>query len=126
MFEVTVAGRFRARHQLRNDDGTLEPPHEHEWNVKVCYFGHDLDQRGLLVDFTVLRSWLNHLLNTLDGRHLNEVPAFTRQNPSAENVAAFLAGAIPSDLPSFARLRWVEIEEEPGCVARYYPPGGQD
>ena len=125
MFEVTVVGHFRACHQLRNDDGTLEPLHEHEWNVKVCYFGHALDQRGLLVDFAVLRTWLNRLLNTFEGKNLNELPAFTQQNPSAENVAAFLAGMIPLDLSNIARPRWVEIEEEPGCVARYYPRGVQ-
>ncbi|MEW6249382.1 MAG: 6-carboxytetrahydropterin synthase [Planctomycetota bacterium] len=123
MFEVTVSGRFTARHQIRLADGALEPEHQHEWHVQLTYGGATLDSRGILVDFTTIRAWLARLLATFENRKLNDLPAFARRNPTAENVAIFLAEALPGDLPGFARLKAIEVEEEPGCVARYFPPG---
>ena len=123
MYEVTVSGQFTASHQLRTADGGLEPLHAHAWQVRITYAGDAVDNRGLLVDFTLVRGWLARLLNSFDQRTLNEVPAFASRNPSAENVAAFLAEALPGDLPGSARLKIVEVEEEPGCIARYLPPG---
>ncbi|MBI5864592.1 MAG: 6-carboxytetrahydropterin synthase, partial [Planctomycetes bacterium] len=51
--------------------------------------------------------------------HLNENPAFQRQNPSAENVAALIAERL-GDEPG-ATLWCIEVEEAPGCTARFLP-----
>ncbi len=123
MFEITVAGRFTAIHQIQLPDGSLEAAHEHEWHVRITYSGAALDSNGLLFDFSTVRGWLNRLLASLDKQMLNQVPAFAHRNPSAENLAVFIADALPGDLPGFARLKAVEVEEEPGCIARYFPPG---
>ncbi len=122
MFEVSVSGQFNASHQLHTADGGMEPLHEHFWHVRITYAGSGLDNRGLLVDFALIRGWLARLLNTFEGRKLNDLPAFAQRNPSAENLAMFLAEALPGDLPGFAHLHAVEVEEEPGCTARYLPP----
>ena len=45
MYEISVAGKFMAVHQLRLADGTLEVPHEHEWHVLVTFAGPTLDSR---------------------------------------------------------------------------------
>ncbi len=123
MYEVTVSGRFTATHQIQIADGVIEALHEHTWQVRITYSGTALDSRGVLVDFTLVRGWLNRLLATFDKQNLNELPAFKRRNPTAENLAVFLAEALPGDLPGYARLKVVEVEEEPGSVARYLPSG---
>ena len=122
MFEVSVTGKFVAAHQLREPDGSTEPLHEHVWHVKVTYAGGKLDKMGLLVDFGVLRSRLNELMGVFDEQDLNRLPLLAGRNPSAENVALYLAGQLPGELPGAVRLKCVEIEEEPGCAARYFPP----
>ncbi len=122
MFEVSVSGQFNASHQLQTADGGVEPLHEHLWQVRITYAGNALDNRGLLVDFALIRGWLARLLNAFEKRKLNDLPAFAQRNPSAENLALFLAEALPGDLPGFAHLSAVEVEEEPGCIARYLPP----
>lgn len=121
MFEVSVTGRFVGRHQLRRPDGSHEPLHEHEWSVKVTYAGEALDEMDVLLDFGALRSRLTELLATLDQQNLNHLPPFAARNPSAENVALHLAGQMADGMPAAARLVCVEVEEQPGCVARYYP-----
>lgn len=118
-FEVSVSGWFSAAHQLRLLDGSLEPLHGHNWHVTVTYAGDRLDGMGVLIDFTIVRPRLEELLRQFHDRNLNEHSAFTQTNPSAEAVAHYIASQMAAlDMPT-ARLRMVEVEEAPGCVARY-------
>jgi len=121
MYEISVAGRFTARHQLRLPDGTLEPLHEHVWHVKAAVAGPQLDEAGLLLDFQSFKPKLDALLAGLFDRNLNRLEAFAGQNPSAENVAAYIAAQLDHDLPDTVHLCRVEVEETPGCVACYRP-----
>ena len=124
MFEVRVESRFVAQHQLTLPEIGTEPLHEHNWGVRVTVVGQHLDDDGLLVDFGLLRRRIADILRPLDGRNLNELAVFARQGPSAENVALHVADHFAGELPNAVRLAQVEIEEEPGCVARYLPPHG--
>ena len=101
MFEVEVSGKFVAAHQLRLRDGTLEPPHEHDWRVTATFAGETLDEAGMLVDFTDVKRRLDELL--------------------AKNVAAHVAEYMADGLPEGVALASVAVEEAPGCVARCRP-----
>ena len=125
MYEVRVTERFRAIHQVALPDGTLEPLHEHDWRVTVMLSGPDLDDRGLLADFVAVRERLCAVLDSLRERNLNEIKAFARRLPSAEHVAAHIALRLPPKFPPAARLCWVEVEEEAGCVVRFHPPAAE-
>ncbi len=122
MFEICVTDHFVATHQLRRPDGTSEELHEHNWQVRVTYAGPHLDETGVLVDFGAVRGRLRQVLTAFDEQNLNHLPLFARLNPTAENVALHVATDLPAELPGAARLVCVEVEEEPGCVARYRPP----
>ncbi|MEP0846946.1 MAG: 6-carboxytetrahydropterin synthase [Phycisphaerae bacterium] len=122
MFEVSVSAWFAAAHRLRLPDGSFEPLHGHNWRVAVTCAGPKLDPMGVLIDFTRLKPRLDDLLRELHDRCLNELPAFRERNPSAENVALHLAESLTPHLPAGAVVRSVEVEEAPGCVARYFPP----
>lgn len=121
MFEVCVSGCFTAAHQLRLPDGSHEPVHGHEWRVKVTYAGEELDETGVLVDFAAVRERLGKVLAGMHERTLNELPAFAQRNPSAENVAVHIAEQMASAAFGAAHLHCVEVEEQPGCWARYRP-----
>jgi len=133
VFEVAVRCAFHASHQLLTPDG-WEPPHEHEWHVAASYVGSELGQAGLLVDFGVIQAALERIVGPWRGQNLNRLEAFAALPPSAENVARYVAdrlaselaelcGALKKEPPAGARLYCVEVEEAPGCVARYYPGG---
>lgn len=121
MFEIRVESRFVAQHQLTLPEVGTEPLHEHDWGVRVTVVGEHLDDNGLLVDFGLLRRRIANVLQALDGRNLNALPTFAERSPSAENVALHVAGQLADELPRAVRLAHVEVEEEPGCVARYFP-----
>lgn len=119
MFEVTVSGWFAAAHQLRLLDGTLEPLHGHNWKVQVTFAGAQLDPMGVLIDFTRLKPRLDAILAELHDRNLNDLPPFRERNPSAEHVALLIAQRLES--AAGAAPACVEVEETPGCFARYRP-----
>jgi 6-pyruvoyltetrahydropterin/6-carboxytetrahydropterin synthase len=121
LFEVTVDDWFAAAHQLRLLDGSLEPLHGHNWRVRVTCRGERLDGMGVLLDFTRLRPALREILQAMHDRNLNDLPAFGARNPSAEHVAMHIAERIAA-IPELSSLLWcIEVEEAPGCTARYYP-----
>jgi 6-pyruvoyltetrahydropterin/6-carboxytetrahydropterin synthase len=122
MYEVSVEERFSASHQLRFSDGCMEPLHAHDWGVRVTVAGSRLDEAGFLVDFGLLRGRLRERLAGLVDQNLNTVSAFDGRNPSAENLAHYIAAHVEQELPSGVRLLAVEVEEEPGCRARFTPP----
>jgi len=121
MFEVSVAAMFSASHQLRQPDGSYERRHAHDWHVVVTYAGERLNEMGVLVDFGVIRAQLHGVIATLRDQNLNELPMFADRAPSAENVAAYVAEALDAAGVG-AELRCVQVEEEHGCVACFYPP----
>jgi 6-pyruvoyltetrahydropterin/6-carboxytetrahydropterin synthase len=120
MFEISVMGRFTAAHQLRRDDGSTEPLHRHHWRVMVTLAGPALNDQGVLLDFGEIKPRLDELLGTLNDRTLNDLASFAKRIPSTENIALHVAERVALNLPDGVRLRCVEVEEAPGCVARFF------
>jgi len=121
MYEISVTARFNATHHLRMPDGSVEPPHGHDWRVVVTCAGPRLDDCGLLLDFHALETRLGAILAEFRDADLNTAPALAGCNPSAEHVARHIAQRITANLPAGVSLTCVELEESPGCVARYRP-----
>jgi 6-pyruvoyltetrahydropterin/6-carboxytetrahydropterin synthase len=105
-FEISAIRRFSASHQLRLYDGSIEPLHGHNWTVKVTVAAEKLDSIGVVMDFHELERLVDLLVVPMHNRHLNELPAFSRVNPSAENVAVHIA----SDLTLAPGLRLLSVE----------------
>jgi 6-pyruvoyltetrahydropterin/6-carboxytetrahydropterin synthase len=117
-YAITTTMAFTASHQLRLYDGSLEPLHEHVWRVKVTVAAAQLDSIGVVMDFHDLERRLQSVLDPLRGS-LNELPAFSALNPSAENVALHIARrlAVPDDV----NLASVEVWETEENSAIYSP-----
>jgi 6-pyruvoyltetrahydropterin/6-carboxytetrahydropterin synthase len=90
MYEVKVITHFAAAHQLRNIGGKCEDLHGHNWKIEVTLRGEKLRDGGLLVDFQEVKEATNSILGELDHSFLNELACFKNQNPSSENIAAYL------------------------------------
>jgi len=118
-FSITTTRHFSAAHQLRLYDGSLEPVHGHNWEVKVTVTAEKLDAIGVVMDFHELERLVDTIILPMHNRHLNELPAFAVLNPSAENVALHVAKAL--QLPGEARLAAVEVWETPENSAVYRP-----
>jgi 6-pyruvoyltetrahydropterin/6-carboxytetrahydropterin synthase len=120
MFELIVTRTISAAHAIVIR-GVREPLHGHDWRVRVCVRGADLDSEGLLVDFHAVEQALEAAVGRFHNRNLNEIPPFDKVNPTAENVAMHIGGVVTTELKPHVRagvaVDWVAITEAIGCEA---------
>jgi 6-pyruvoyltetrahydropterin/6-carboxytetrahydropterin synthase len=98
MYELQITTQFAAAHQLRNFRGKCEKLHGHNWRIDVFVEGEKLNDTGLLIDFKDLKDATDKILDELDHSFLNELPQFKDQNPSSENIAAYIFMKLSSEL----------------------------
>jgi 6-pyruvoyltetrahydropterin/6-carboxytetrahydropterin synthase len=98
MYELKVITDFAAAHQLRNFRGECEKLHGHNWRIEVILSGDRLNEAGLLIDFKEVKTAANRILEDLDHAYLNDLPQFKDENPSSENIAAYLFQRLSSEL----------------------------
>ena len=90
MYEITVNKSFSAAHIIKDIGGKCEELHGHNFIVEVTLAAGALNKEGLLIDFRIVKEWLEELFVALDHKYLNEHPYFMNVNPSAENLARFI------------------------------------
>lgn len=90
MFELNVEDEFAAAHYLRNYKGKCERMHGHNYRVMVSVKAKKLNNIGLAVDFGDVKAELKKVMEVLDHHVLDELPAFKKVNPSAENIAKYV------------------------------------
>ena len=108
MFEISVEETFSSGHALRGYRGKCENPHGHNYKVRVCLAGAELNAIGLLYDFKDLKASIRQETERLDHQYLNDLEPFREINPSAENLARFL----------FERLREQMGSQAPGIQVK--------
>jgi 6-pyruvoyltetrahydropterin/6-carboxytetrahydropterin synthase len=120
MFELSVKTHFSAAHRLVGYDGVCANPHGHNWEVEVFLRGTKLDAVGMLRDFKAIKGAIREAMQDLDHADLNLLPAFVRENPTSENIARHLFGALGQRLNTdHCRVSKVTVCETPGTSASY-------
>ena len=116
MYSLKVEGTFSSAHNLRGYKGKCEDLHGHNWKVEVEARGKDLGKSGMLIDFKVIKKELYNILEKLDHRYLNNIPYFTKVNPTSENIAKYIFDYIRKKIPDV----WsVTVWESENSSARY-------
>ena len=120
IFELKVISSFAAAHNLREFRGKCENLHGHNWKVEVVLRGKSLETNGLLVDFGEIKAELRKTLEEMDHKYLNELPYFSTNNPSSENIARFLFEKLSAKFNTGARrLYSVTAWESDDACATY-------
>jgi 6-pyruvoyltetrahydropterin/6-carboxytetrahydropterin synthase len=121
MYELKITTQFAAAHRLENFYGKCEALHGHNWKVEVYLLGDRLDEAGLLKDFGEVKARTNEVLQELDHKYLNELPAFSHQNPSSENLARHLFERLTEVLNGDGvRVSRVSVWESETSCASYF------
>ena len=125
MYEVRVETSFSAAHFLQDYHGKCERLHGHNYRVYAHVRGSELDEGGMLLDFTELKKTLRDVCGELDHYNLNDIDFF-KNNPSAERIATYIAGKIMERMPFLkdrnekkAYLYAVDVFETDTSRARY-------
>ncbi|MCQ2591987.1 MAG: 6-carboxytetrahydropterin synthase QueD [Treponema sp.] len=132
MFEVRVEADFAAAHFLRDYNGKCENLHGHNYKVYAHVKGSELNEGGMLLDFTKLKAALRAVCKELDHTNLND-KVFFNQNPSAERIAVYIYEGIiallskdgidltKKETSKTAFLYAVDVFETDTSRARYIP-----
>ena len=111
MFELSIESYFSAAHRLLNYEGKCENIHGHNWKVEITVTGEELDKSGILIDFKILKKFLNEILEKLDHKNLNELEEFKDISPSSENIAKFIYTELKKEFPQIKKVTVWETEK---------------
>ena len=122
MYYARVEAEFSAAHFLSHYQGKCEKLHGHNYRLRLWVRGTELDDGGMLADFSLLKKALKEVLLPLDHSNLNDMEVF-RNDPSAERIAKFVFEEVSQKLPKLGidnGLLWaVDVFENARSMARY-------
>ena len=122
MYHARVEAEFSAAHFLSHYRGKCEKLHGHNYRVRLWVRGAELDEGGMLVDFSLLKKALKEAFVSLDHSNLNDVEIF-KNDPSAERIARFIFDRVKEKLPELgvesSLLYAVDVFENIRSMARY-------
>lgn len=112
--KVAQAFMFEAAHHLPNvpEGHRCKRMHGHSYRVELTFSGDVDPHTGFVVDFFDVERDIGPVIAELDHRVLNDVPGL--ENPTAENIAAWIAGRVKAH---FAILSTVRVYETASCWA---------
>ena len=120
MYEITVLSHFSAAHRLRYLHGKCEELHGHNWKIEVVLSSDRLNKEGVVIDFQILKQKLEKVLKPLDHTYLNDLPYFSGEEPSSENIAKYIFDKLKKDLKGHrAHLKRVTAWESETACATY-------
>lgn len=123
MYEVKIRTEFSAAHNLREVGGKCESLHGHNFLVEVTVESDSLDESGMVIDFRFLKGKTKSVLEKLDHHYLNELPFFTHENPSSENLSAYLFRELSREIDQGSRrVSQVSVWESDTSQATYRGP----
>lgn len=107
MYTVIKRMEISASHSLKlSYQSKCEKLHGHNWIITVYCRSKELDENGMVVDFTHIKQAVE---KRLDHNNLNDVLPF---NPTAENIAFWVCNQVPHCFR-------VEVKESEGNTAIY-------
>ena len=116
MYEIAVEDTFDAAHCLRGYAGSCQRLHGHTYRVTASFRFASLEESGMAIDFRAAKDLLRTALDYMDHRYINELPEFSAQNPTAENIARFIFDRIKEQN---AQLHSVSVRETAASCATY-------
>ncbi len=111
MYRIFIETHFASSHQLHGYEGKCRVLHGHTWKVRVDVVSDQINEIGISYDFKALKSVAESVIQKLDHTHINQVPPFDKENPTAENIARFIYREIKSLLPSPIGIQEVTVWE---------------
>jgi 6-pyruvoyltetrahydropterin/6-carboxytetrahydropterin synthase len=121
MYEISSEACFSAAHHLKNYHGPCENVHGHNWVVRAHVRCESLNELGIGIDFRSVKNALTETTAELDHADLNTLFDPLGQNPSSENLAAYIFTKLRQRInnPQCTVSR-VEVSETPGNTAAYF------
>jgi 6-pyruvoyltetrahydropterin/6-carboxytetrahydropterin synthase len=121
IFEIFVQAEFSAAHFLKDYPGNCANTHGHNWAVEIYVKCTQLNEIGIGVDFRGIKQIINDIIKDFDHHHLNELPAFSKMNPTSENIARYFYRELGKQINSeTVKISKVKVSESPKTGVFYW------
>lgn len=108
MYKIQKRLEISGAHSLKLDyESKCSNLHGHNWIIYICLQSKELDNNGMILDFTVIKK---KILEKLDHKNLNDIFDF---NPTAENIAKWICDELGE------KCYKVTVQESEGNIAEY-------
>jgi len=95
MFSLTVCDHIMIAHSFRGEEfGPAQRLHGATFVVEAEFRAPRLDPLNLLIDIGLAKTHLRRILDAVDYRNLDEVPALAGQNTTTEYMALHIHGEL--------------------------------
>ncbi|MFA5864890.1 MAG: 6-carboxytetrahydropterin synthase [Phycisphaerae bacterium] len=119
MFFVEIQEQFNASHAVKIPGGQWEQSHRHQWKVRIFLTRRKLNKYFMVVDFHLAKRILRSVLDTVEGRDLNAIPAIGK-SPTTELVAKYLFDQLSTLLTEAGvKVKSLALCETDDCWAWY-------
>jgi 6-pyruvoyltetrahydropterin/6-carboxytetrahydropterin synthase len=120
MWELEMAVPVSAAHYLPHYEGACANLHGHNWKIGVILSCSELqgDKQDFVLDFKQVKAVIN---DSFDHRLINDAV----KNPTAENIARYVADRLTETGMERVRVDMVSVEETDGNFIRFYPEGSR-
>lgn len=121
MYQITKEFDMDCAHYLGGYEGPCKNAHGHTYKVYITVEGEELDDLGMLVDYSVIKRLIH---GRYDHTCLNDWDEFKYENPTAESLAREICGRVQAycyTLPHLPRCSKVVVYETPTSRAVYTP-----
>ncbi len=131
-FQLRVKSHIDAAHYIKDYEGKCNRMHGHRWGIEVVLEGCYLDKLNMLIDFSVVKTWLKSILEDLDHYVLNEQLPRLNLNGESDNVTAeylskwlyyqlefCVQSGVERGLDPSTELSKVIVCESPDCCVSY-------
>jgi 6-pyruvoyltetrahydropterin/6-carboxytetrahydropterin synthase len=116
MYAISKRMEIAGSHNLAlSYDSKCKNCHGHNWIITIELRSEELNEEGMILDFVHIKE----IVNQLDHNHINSI---VDCNPTAENMAKWIADKISEKLPKNigAWVHRVDVQESEGNTATYY------
>ena len=121
MYEIEIRRTFSAAHQLKGYNGDCKNLHGHNYSVVVTMKSPELDSIGIAMDFKILKTEVDSLLQSYDHKNLSELPDFADINPTSEVLARTIYRKLSETLNNgLLKVYKVRIGESENSAITYY------
>jgi len=112
-FVATRKFSFEAGHFLKNYSGLCQNQHGHNYEIEVRVGADELDEKGMVLDFSELKKIVSDVIDSIDHQNLNDIFKF---NPTAENIAWYIYYSLRYNIEG---LLSITVYETPNCCITY-------
>lgn len=119
MYRVSKRMEIAGAHRLSLDyESKCSNIHGHNWIVTVYCEAEKLNENGMVVDFKKVKEAVS---DRLDHKYINDELKLCGEemNPTAENMAFWIANVVDAILPLESKCYKVTVQESEGNIAEW-------